>query len=83
MIIIYLIFLILIGVGIRNYKTKAFITLYEDAAFSVVINFLCSLHNDHEFHNRKVEYEKLYRMLHQIIDKYSYVKILFSLNLLN
>lgn len=78
MIILLIIFSIGLLLIIRNHKTDAFINLYENAAFSVVIDFLESLHNDQELHDRKVEYEELYRMLHQIIDKHFYAKILFS-----
>jgi hypothetical protein len=63
----------------RNNKTYAFIRFYGDAAFKVVGDFLNSLHDDQEFQDREVEYKELKKMCYQIINKYSYEQILFSL----
>ena len=63
----------------RNNKTYAFTRFYGDAAFEVVGNFLNSLKDDQELNDRKEEYKELKKMCRQIIEKYSYEQILFSL----
>lgn len=63
----------------RNNKTYAFTCFYGNAAFKVVGDFLNSLHNDRELQDKEAEYKELKKMCHQIINKYSYAQILFSL----
>lgn len=63
----------------RNNKTYAFTCFYGDAAFEVVGDFLNSLKDDQELQDREVEYKELKKMCYQIINKYSYEQILFSL----
>ena len=63
----------------RNNKTCAFTIFYSDAAFEVVGDFLTSLQNDQELHDREEEYKELKKMCHQIVEKYSYDQILYSL----
>jgi hypothetical protein len=52
---------------------------YSDAAFEVVGDFLNSLQNDQELNDRIEEYKELKKMCLQIVDKYSYEQILYSL----
>ena len=63
----------------RNNKTCAFTLFYSDAAFKVVEDFLNSLHDDQELHDREEEYKELKKMCFQIVYKYSYEQILYSL----
>lgn len=63
----------------RNNKTCAFTIFYSDAAFEVVGDFLNSLQNDQELNDRKEEYKELKKMCRQIVEKYSYEQILYSL----
>ena len=66
-------------IAFRNRKTYQFTRMYGDAAFQVVGDFLNSLHNDKELQEKEEEYRKLKKMCRQIVDKYSYEQILFSL----
>ena len=66
-------------IAIRNNKTYTFTCFYGDAAFKVVGDFLNSLHNDQELHDREEEYKELKKMCYKIIKKYSYEQILYSL----
>ena len=63
----------------RNNKTCAFTIFYSDAAFEVVGDFLNNLQNDQELHDREEEYKELKKMCFQIVYKYSYEQILYSL----
>ena len=63
----------------RNNKTYAFTRFYGDASFQVVGDFLNSLHDDQELKDREEEYKELKKMCFQIVYKYSYEQILYSL----
>ena len=63
----------------RNNKTHTFLLFYSNASFKVVEDFLTSLYDDQELLDRSEEYNGLKRMCSQIINKYSYEQILFSL----
>lgn len=82
-IILFIFIIILLSLALflafRNNKTYVFTRFYGDAAFKVVEDFLNSLHDDQELEDRKIEYKELKKMCSQIIEKYSYEQILFSL----
>lgn len=82
-ILLVILFIVLLALGLlltfRNNKTCAFTIFYSDAAFAVVGDFLSSLKDDQELNDRKKEYEELKKMCRQIVEKYSYEQILYSL----
>jgi cell shape-determining protein MreC len=82
-ILLVILFIVLLAWGLlltfRNNKTCAFMNFYSDAAFEVVGDFLNSLKDDQELNDRIEEYKELKKMCLQIVDKYSFEQILYSL----
>ena len=62
----------------RNNKVRDFQIKINHDCFAVVVSFLQSLKCDDDLHKQHCQYEMLKEKANEIIDKHSYISMLFS-----
>ena len=77
-VIIIITLIIVIYILYRNRKVYDFQIKISEHCFDVLFSFLESLKDDSEFHKQHSQYEMLHKKAYEIMDKYSYVSMLFS-----
>ena len=76
--IFLVLFITAIYMLIRNHDVYIFQLKISNGGYGYLIGFIDKFHNDDEFLAHKDEYDALYDKVTEMINRYSYIRMLFS-----